>query len=99
MVKINKKLVSKSVAGKVTYDGTNSKKYIVIHETANTNKGADAKTHANLQANGSSRQASWHYQVDDKEMIQSFSDDAQCWRAGNKSCNQTAIGIELGEND
>src|SRR5690625_5289116 len=99
MVKINKKLVSKSVAGKVTYDGTNSKKYIVIHETANSNKGADAKTHANLQANGNSRQASWHYQVDDKEIIQSFSDDAQCWHAGNKSYNQKSIGIEICVNN
>lgn len=99
MVKINKKLVPESVAKKVTYDGTNSKKYIVIHETANTNKGADAEAHANLQSNGNSRQASWHYQVDDKEIIQSFSDDAQCWHAGNKSYNQKSIGIEICVNN
>src|SRR5699024_7875567 len=95
MVKIRKNLVKKSIADKVTYRGMNSKKYIVIHETANTSKGANADAHSRLQANGNSRSASWHYQVDDKEIVQSFSDNAQCWHAGNKSYNQQSIGIEI----
>jgi len=95
MVKIRKNIVSKSVADKVTYSGINSKKYIVIHETANTSKGADADAHGRLQANGNSRNASWHYQVDDKEIIQSFSDNAQCWHAGNRRYNEQSIGIEI----
>jgi len=95
MMQIKKQLVSKAKANKVTYDGTNKKKYIVIHETANTSKGADAQAHANLQSNGNSRKASWHYQVDDKQVIQSFSDDTQCWHAGNKYYNQNSIGIEI----
>jgi len=99
MTKIKKQLVSKSVAKDVTYNGKNSKKYIIIHETANTSKGANANTHARLQANGNSRNASWHYQVDDKEIIQSFSDDTQCWHAGNKSYNQKSIGIEICVNN
>jgi len=92
---IRKHLVANHIAKRVTYNGTNSKKYIVIHETANTRKGANANAHARLQASGNSRSASWHYQVDDKEIIQSFSDNAQCWHAGNRKYNQQSIGIEI----
>ena len=95
MVKIRENIVPSHIAKRVTYGGTNGKKYIVIHETANTRKGANADAHARLQASGNSRQASWHYQVDDKEIVQSFSDDAQCWHAGNKYYNQNSIGIEI----
>lgn len=95
MVKITKNIVSKSIENSVTYGGKNSKKYIVIHETANTSKGANADTHGRLQANGNSRQASWHYSVDDKEAVQSFKDNAQCWHAGNASYNRNSIGIEI----
>src|SRR5690625_657270 len=94
-VNIRKHLVTSHIAKRVTYSGTNSKKYIVIHETANTRKGADANAHARLQASGNSRQASWHYTVDDKEIVQSFSDNAQCWHAGNKYYNENSIGIEI----
>src|SRR5690625_4782874 len=94
-VNIRKHLVSNNIAKRVTYPGTNLKKYIVIHETANTRKGANANAHARLQASGNSRQASWHYQVDDKEIVQSFDDNKQCWHAGNRYYNQNSIGIEI----
>ncbi len=93
MVKIRKNIVSKSIANSVTYTGTNTKTYLIIHETDNTNKGADADAHGRLQANGFS--ASWHYTVDDKEAVQSFSDSAQCWHAGNSTYNRNGIGIEI----
>src|SRR5690625_4499199 len=92
---IKKHLVADHIDKRVTYPGTNSKKYIVIHETANTRKGANANAHARLQASGNSSNASWHYTVDDKEIVQSFSDNAQCWHAGNKYYNQNSIGIEI----
>ena len=95
IILIKKHLVADHIAKRVTYPGTNSKKYIVIHETANTRKGANANAHARLQASGNSRNASWHYTVDDKEIVQSFSDNAQCWHAGNKYYNQNSIGIEI----
>src|SRR5690625_663011 len=94
-VKISKHLVSKDVASRVTYDGRNPINYIVIHETANTNRGADADAHSRLQANGNSRSASWHYTVDDKEAVQSFDDRAQCWHAGSRKYNEQSIGIEI----
>lgn len=96
MAAIKKDLVSSGLAAQVTYkNGVNSCKYIVVHETANTAAGADAQAHANLQKNGNSREASWHYQVDENGVIQSFDDRKQCWHAGSKFYNQNAIGIEL----
>src|SRR5690625_4389461 len=92
---IRKHLVATNVAKRVTYGGLNGKKYIVIHETANTRKGANANAHARLQASGNSRSASWHYQVDDKEIVQSFDDNKQCWHAGSRYYNQNSIGIEI----
>src|SRR5699024_5483835 len=92
-------IVSSNISKNVTYGGINSRKYITIHETDNTNKGANADAHARLQANGNSRQASWHYQVDDKEVVQSFSDDKQCWHTGNKKGNQNSIGVEICVNN
>lgn len=73
--------------------GTNTINYITIHETANTNKGANAQTHANLQSNGNPREASWHYQVDDQQIIQSFPDTTICWHAN--AGNKQSIGIEI----
>src|SRR5699024_7302944 len=95
MVKINKQLVSSSIASKVTYGGTNPKTHIVIHETANTGKGANAKAHANLQANGNSRQASWHYTCGSDCIYQSFSDNAQCWHTRSTLYNKITILIEF----
>ncbi|WP_281216364.1 hypothetical protein [Lysinibacillus capsici] len=43
-------------------------KKICIHETDNTNKGSEADNHARLQANGNSRQASWHWSVMTKKL-------------------------------
>lgn len=78
-----------------TYSGINTCKYITIHETANKDKGADAQRHATLQSNGFS--ASWHYQVDDKQAIQSYPDTVRCWHAGDKTGpgNYSSIGIEI----
>lgn len=90
MVKIKKQLVSSRAS---TYGNGNAKKYITIHETANTNKGANAQVHANLQSNGYS--ASWHWSVDDKEAIQSFPHTVRCWHAGNTQGNNESIGIEI----
>ncbi|MEQ6048913.1 N-acetylmuramoyl-L-alanine amidase [Lysinibacillus capsici] len=70
-------------------------KKICIHETDNTNKGSEADNHARLQANGNSRQASWHWSVDDKEALQSFTHDYQCWAAGSTKGNNEAIQIEM----
>jgi len=68
---------------------------ITIHETANESIGANAEAHARLQSSGNSRMASWHYQVDDKKIIQSYPHTARCWHAGSATGNNTSIGIEV----
>lgn len=93
MVRIRKQLVK--VSSKVGYLGTNSRKYITIHETDNFSRGANAAMHAKLQSNGNSRKAGWHYQVDDYEAVQSFVHTAQPWHAGSGAGNRQSIGIEI----
>jgi len=80
-----------------TYPGRNPRKYITIHETGNRNKGADAAAHANLQSRGNVRNASWHYQVDDKEIVRSFPSKVRCWHAGDGRGpgNLESIAIEI----
>ena len=98
MVAIKEQLVASRT---LTSSGNNPCNYITIHETANTNKGANAQAHANLQSKGNSRTASWHYQVDDKEIIQSYPDNVRCWHAGdgNGKGNSQSIGIEICVNE
>ena len=93
MVKIKRQIISAT-----NYkNGTNNPaKYITLHMTGNTSPGADAQAHANLQSNGNTRDASWHWQVDDKEAIQSFNHYMKLWHAsdGQGSGNNESIGIE-----
>lgn len=93
MVKVKRQIVPSHIAKKVTYNGKNTNKYIIIHETANESIGANAQTHANLQSRGFS--ASWHYSVGSDGIYQSFEDNAQCWHAGSPSYNKQSIGIEI----
>lgn len=95
-MKINQKLIPAS--NKFTRPGIKmTPKYITIHETANTGKGANALAHANLQYRGNDRKASWHYTVDDKEIWQSLPDNEVGYHAGDGSGpgNRQSIGIEI----
>ena len=93
-------IVPESRAKLVRYSNhKNPKKYIVVHQTGNKKKGANAYMHARLQYNGNSRQASWHIQVDDKEAYQSFSYDDGLWHAGNRPINRESIGVEICVNE
>lgn len=83
MVKVIRQIVPPHVRRSKTSPGTSRILGIAVHETANTSRGAGAKAHANLQSNGNSRQASWHYQVDDTVAYQSFEDTDRCWHAGD----------------
>lgn len=96
-IKIKKQLVSSEIISERSYGYGNKKKFITIHETGSPGKGANAQAHANLQSRKNPRQASWHYQVDDKEIIQSFPDDVMCWAAGDGRGpgNTQSIHIEI----
>lgn len=95
-MKIHQKLIP--ISNKLSRPGIKmDPKYITIHETDNTERGADDVAHANLQYNGNSRQASWHFQVDDDSIYQSLPTDEVGWHAGdgNGPGNMKSIGIEI----
>ncbi len=77
--------------------------YIVIHETANHNRGADAQAHADYLAAGGDAETSWHYTVDDHQIVQHIPDNEVSWNAGDKlrenGGNRNGISIELCVND
>ncbi|MFR0780639.1 MAG: N-acetylmuramoyl-L-alanine amidase family protein [Zhenhengia sp.] len=97
MVQVTKKLI------KYNHSGVNKPVYIVIHETDNTDIGADAERHYKY-FNGGDRGASAHYVVDDKQAIQLVEHSVQSWHNGKKyvsnpavpQCNNSnSIGIEI----
>jgi N-acetylmuramoyl-L-alanine amidase len=72
--------------------------YITIHETSNTNPGADAEMHRKFVANGGgSEGVSFHWVVDDAEAIHLVPDDEVAWHAGDGATgpgNRKSIAIE-----
>jgi N-acetylmuramoyl-L-alanine amidase CwlA len=76
------------------FNGINKCLYITVHETSNTNKGANALNHAKYLEQS---QATWHYTVDDVNIVQSFEDNIQCWHCGDGTGqgNRNSIGIEM----
>lgn len=74
-------------------------KYIVIHDTGNKNKGANAENHYKY-FNGGNRNASAHYFVDDKKILQLVEDNMASWHCGDGKgrygiTNSNSIGIEI----
>jgi len=95
MLPINKKLI------KYNHSSRNSKSinYIVIHDTGNPRVGADAEAHYRY-FNGGDRQASAHYFVDDKQILQLVEDSRASWHCGDGRgkygiTNQNSIGVEI----
>lgn len=73
-------------------------KFLTVHETGNTDKGANAFHNAKLQENGNDRQASWHYTVDCGDLVyQSIPDDEASWNAGdgNGPGNRESLAVEI----
>lgn len=77
--------------------------WIVVHESGMPREGQDAKLLAEVQvrnAYSTGRAASWHYQVDENIVYQSFDDNIVCWHAGDGTSkrgggNNNGIGIEM----
>lgn len=77
--------------------------WIVVHESGMPREGQDAVLLAEVQvrnAYSTGRQASWHYQVDETGVYQSFDDSIVCWHAGDGTYklgggNNNGIGIEM----
>lgn len=79
-------------------------KYIVIHETDNYNKGANARTHAKAQHEGNFSDMSVHYYCGLDGIYQAAEHTCKCWHVGrtyvsnpnNPDCtNNNSIGIEI----
>jgi hypothetical protein len=82
-------------------------KYITIHNTSNTSKGADARAHANMVKNvgfywivdkktGDKKKnwVSWHYTCDDLRAIKHLPINERGLHAGSEA-NMSSIGIEI----
>lgn len=77
-------------------------KWLVIHETDNTSRGADAKAHNSFihqNANATEGIVSWHYTLDDHEIYHHLPDNEAAYHAGDQMAkdggNLNGIGIEM----
>lgn len=71
-------------------------KFITVHQTDNTDVGADADRHHSYLRNGSGgTKTSWHYTVDEKGAIQSFRDNRVMWHCADDVGNATSLSMEL----
>lgn len=83
------------------YSGRNGEKirYIVVHDTGNPSKGAGARNHF-IYFDKPGRNASAHYFVDSKEILQLVEDVNAAWHCGDGRrkfgvTNRNSIGVEL----
>lgn len=71
--------------------------YITVHQTGNTDKGANAAMH-NRYVHNNAPNPSWHYTVDDKEAYQHLPLTENGWHAGdgtNGTGNRKSIAVEI----
>lgn len=66
-------------------------KYVVIHNTANDASAANEVAYMRSNNN----EVSFHYAVDDKEIVQGILEDRNAWHTGNTEGNRYGIGIEI----
>lgn len=101
-IPVTQKILPEGYAGRPGIKRT--VRQIVIHETANTSRGANAKSHAKyLLEYGKDTEISWHYTVDDHEIYQHLPENEVGWHAGDKlnegGGNQAGIGVEICINE
>lgn len=78
-------------------------KYILIHETDNYDKGADAIRNRNFYANHPEAECSTHFVVDDHNIVQCLKLNQRAWHVGVRygtplvpdATNNNTIGIEI----
>lgn len=90
---VRKKLVSESKYG-VKCPYTMTPKFIVVHNTAND---ASAENEISYMI-GNNNEVSFHYAVDDKEVVQGIPTDRNAWHAGDGGSgngNRNGIAIEI----
>ncbi len=70
---------------------------LTIHSTGNPNSTAKNER-AWLDNPSNTRDASWHYVVDEREIIQAIPDREEAWHCGVAAGNRFSIGIEVCES-
>lgn len=87
-MKIERKIITNSLqlGGKRPLSAI---KFIVIHDTANAGRGADAMAHYRYLQHAT-RAGSAHYYVDDKQIIQTIDDSVVAWAVGDKWARKNA---------
>ena len=101
MVKLTEIFIRKGTAARP--GKAMSPKFITIHNTANTGKGAGARSHASYMTvnGGQNKSVSYHYVVDDSEIIRLIPDTEIAWHAGDGAKgvgNLQSLAIEICEN-
>ena len=91
--------ITKMISKKNCYIGQNKPAYVVIHETDNWSKGADAKAHATAMKNGNLA-GTVHYYVDSKSIYQTLDHADGAWAVGDGKgkygiTNRNSINIEI----
>ncbi|HFL2424919.1 TPA: N-acetylmuramoyl-L-alanine amidase family protein [Clostridioides difficile] len=84
--------IIKMLTKKKCYPSKNNAKFIVIHETDNEDKGADAKRHAQALNNGN-LEASVHYYLDDKVIYQTLDHRDGAWAVGKSYGTALVTGV------
>lgn len=93
-------IIKKHISKNYSIGRSVSPKYIVIHETDNTGKGANAMAHYNYWNSNSNAQSSTHFVVDDKQIVQMLNLNERAWHVGDNKghsniTNSNSIGIEI----
>ena len=91
--------ITKMISKKNCYINQNKPAYVVIHETDNWSKGADAKAHATAMKNGNLA-GTVHYYVDSKSIYQTLDHADGAWAVGDGKgkygiTNRNSINIEI----
>ncbi len=84
--------IIKMLTNKKCYPNKNNAKFIVIHETDNESKGANAKRHAQA-LNAGNLEASVHYYVDDKVIYQTLDHKNGAWAVGKSYGTALIAGV------
>ena len=85
----------------ITTNNTNSSndpQYIVIHNTDNFNRGADALAHAKALYQGDIQGMSWHYVTDDHSVYQCVAHNRGAWHVGKNYGSHNLFGIVNNRN-
>jgi len=70
---------------------------VTIHDSGSRQPGTNARWLARYlkSADARKREASWHFAVDDHEIIQSIPIEKEAWHCGNSRGNQATLSIEI----